>query len=210
MAQFTTTYTTLVSQLEVFVEDDSSEFVSAVQGCINRAEERVLRDLDLTIFNTIQSTTTSNGAASTTRSVTESPVHSIFLTSQARHVEHRSREYVQAHGGSGVPSYYSASETKIWWAPVPDSAYAIDIMHVIRPTPLSASNTTNWLTQNAADLLLWAALVESEKFLIAPERVQEFEATYASLLGPARAQWRADMQTSYEPVNPTPTPQQTR
>lgn len=51
MAQFTTTYAGLVSLLQTYVEDTSTEYASAVQGCINRAEERILRDLDLAIWN---------------------------------------------------------------------------------------------------------------------------------------------------------------
>lgn len=210
MAQFTTTYPTLIALLGAYVEDNSSEFTSAVNGCVNRAEERVLRDLDLSIFNTVSSTTTSSGQASTNKSVAQSPVHNVFFTAAGSHAEKRSREYIQLHGGSGRPLYYCDDQTNIYWAPVPDSAYAVALTQMIRPTPLTSSNTTNWLTENVADLLLWASLVECEAFLLAPERVQEFEGKYAMLLGPTRAAWRMNMQTSYEPINPTPKPQQTR
>jgi hypothetical protein len=57
-----------------------------------------------------------------------------------------------------------------------------------------------------APLLLNAALVEAEKFLIAPERVAEFNAAYGQLLGPARARWREARGQAYEPVAPTPAP----
>lgn len=210
MSQWTTTYAGLVSLLEDYVEDTSTEYVSAVQGCINRAEERCLRDLDLAIFNSATSTTTSNGVATTAKAVTQSPVHNIYIASLARHVERRSREYIQSYGGSGSPVYFYDDTSLIYWAPVPDAAYTVVLTQMVRPSALTVSNTTNWLTENAADLLLWASLVESEAFLIAPERVQEFEGKYASCLGPLRAQWRESMQTGYEPVNPTPTPQQTR
>ncbi len=210
MAQFTTTYATLISQIELFVEDDSTEFESSIQGCVNRAEERILNDLDLALFNTTQTTATAQAIPYTTRSITTSPIHSIYLTSAGRHIERRSLDYIQSYGGSGAPLYFYESETRIWWAPVPDAVYSVSITHPVNPTPLSGSNDTNWITQNTADLLLWASLVEAERFLIAPERVTEFEASYAARLGPIRAYWRADMQTGYEPINPTPTPTQTR
>lgn len=210
MAQWTTTYSGLVSLLEDYVEDGSTEFSSAVQGCINRAETRVLRDLDLAIFNTLTNTTTSAGTSYIPRSIEESPVHSIFFTAAGEHAQRRSREYLQAHGGSGRPLYFCDDEENIHFAPTPDDAYACTITQMVWPTKLSSDNTSNWLAENVADLLLYAALIESERFLIAPERVAEFEQAYASQLGPARGFWRENAQTGYEPVPPTPQPERTR
>lgn len=210
MAQWTTTYAGLIALLEDYVEDGSTEFTDAVQGCVNRAEERLLRDLDLSIFNAIATDTTVSGQDYITRSVTESPVHNVFFTAAAEHAQRRSREYIQSHGGSGRPTYYIDDATKIYFAPTPNAGYAVQITYVQRPTPLSASTSTNWLTQNAANLLLLASLIEAEQFLIAPERVAEFTAQYGALLGPARAFWRNNAQTAYEPVAPTPVPEKTR
>jgi hypothetical protein len=210
MAQWTTTYDNLVSLLETYVEDTSAEYVSAVGGCINRAEERIFRDLDLSIFNTITTASTVNGQGFITLSNTQAPVHSVYSTSLADHLLRRSREYIQAYGGSGTPLYYHGDVSRLYLGPVPDNSYSLDVTYITRPLPLSDSNQTNWFADNVADLLLFASLVESEKFLIAPERVSEFEADYARLLGPARGFWRDDMQTGYEPINPTPQPERTR
>jgi hypothetical protein len=210
MAQWTTTYAGLVSLLGTYVEDSSAEYTSAVGGCINRAEERIFKDLDLSIFNAITTASTVNGQGYITLSNTQAPVHSVYVTAAADHAQRRSREYLQAYGSSGRPLFYSADATRLYLAPTPDDSYSLDITYQVRPTPLSGSNTTNWFAENVADLLLFAALVESEHFLIAPERVSEFEQKYASLLGPARGFWRDDMQTGYEPINPTPQPERTR
>jgi hypothetical protein len=210
MAQWTTTYSGLVSLLEDYVEDGSTEFEDAKPGIINRAETRILRDLDLDIFNTTSTITTTNGVGFVSRVVTVSPVHSIFVTAASEFAQRRSREYIQAHGGSGRPLYYCDDETKIYFAPTPDDSYSLTATHIVWPTKLSTDQESNWVSTNAADLLLYAALIESEKFLIAPERVAEFEQTYASLLGPTRAFWRDEGQKSYEPVAPTPTPERTR
>jgi hypothetical protein len=211
MAEWTTTYDGLVSLLETYVEDTSAEFVSAVAGCINRAEERIFRDLDLSLFNTQASTNVTSGIWSLVKSTDhrQSPTHNIFFTGYG-HAERRSLAYVQALGTSGLPTYFAEDDTTLYFAPIPDSGYAIVITYNKRPTPLASGNQTNWFATNVADLLLFAALIESEKFLIAPERTQEFEGNYRLLLGPVRAFWRGTAQTGYEPVNPTPTPQQTR
>ncbi len=210
MTQWTTTYSGLVSILEEYTEDDSTEFSSQVQGCINRAEERLLKDLDLSIFNKSNSTTTASGSSTTSKPVKTVPTLSIWFTAAAAPAIRKSHDFIQAYGGSGRPLYFFEDKDDIYWAPVPDDNYAIVVRQIARPTPLSASNTTNWLTDNVADLLLWASLVESEAFLLAPERVVEFQAYYAALLGAARGFWRENAQRQYEPVNPTPEPERTR
>lgn len=210
MAQYQTTYSNLVSLLTDYVEDDSSEFSGMVAGAINRAEDRLIRDLDLVIFNFAAGGSTSDALGTLNKGFQDSHVHSILFTAAGEHAQRRSLDYVKQHGGSGRPLYFHEDQTKVYWAPVPDGAYAYELVYTVRPTKLSDSTQTNWLTTNASDALMWAALVESESFLVAPERVAEFEAKYQQMLGPLRGIWRPLAQRSYEPVDPTPTPQQTR
>jgi hypothetical protein len=211
MAQYTTNYDTLKTSVESYCEDDSSEFTAQFQNCVNRAEERIIRDLDLVVFNATLSTTTSTGVATYTKGFTDAPIISInFPDSSDDFAERRSYAYIQAHGGSGIPRYFYENETTVYWAPTPDASYTFNMTYISRPSKLTSSNTTNWLTRNVADLLIYGTLVEAETFLIAPERVQEFEEKYRQLLLPARAFWRAQSQNTYEPINPTPVPAQTR
>ncbi len=212
MAQFTLTYSTLVSTVEDYVEDTSTEFVSALPGCINRAEERLFRDLDLVIWNETVSQSTSSGVATITKSFSESPVQSIWCAANYGVLDPKPRSWIQdlQLGANGVPCCFFEDDTDIILAPTPDSAYPIVITYAKRPTPLSGSQTTNWFSLNAADALLWATLIEAEQFLIAPERVPEFEAAYGKAIGPLRAYWRGVAQNMYEPIDPTPTPTQTR
>jgi hypothetical protein len=210
MAQYNSTYNALIALLGTFVVDDSSEYTSNVQGFVNRAEERVLRDIDVQLFNTNVQTTTSNGQSSITKSNSESPIRTVFLSSTRQHVLRRTRSFIEAHGGSGIPVYFCDDQSTITFAPVPDSAYAITINQLTRPIPLSASNQTNWISLYVADLLLWACLIESEMFLISPENVQNYTKSYADALGPIRANWRELEQNAYDQQTPTPTPTQDR
>jgi len=210
MAQFETTYANLVALLTDYVEDDSSEFSGMVQGAVNRAEERIIRDLDLVIWNFTAQGSTSDALGTLTKSYSDTHTHSILFLASMEYAQRRSLDYVRGHGGSGRPLYFHEDSTKIYWAPTPDGAYGYDLTYTVRPTKLSDSNQTSWLTTNASDALMWAALVESESFLVAPERVAEFEQKYQQMLGPLRALWRHVSQKSYEPVEPTPKPVQTR
>lgn len=210
MASWTTTYTGLTSLLGTFVEDSSTEFTDAVQGIVNRGEDRVVRDLDITYFDERRSTSTASGVATIAREAGAVITQSIYFTAANAYAQRRTYDYVKFHGGSGRPLYWYEDDEQITFAPTPDAVYAIIVSFLSQPTPLSASNTTNWLTQNVASLLLNACLIESEKFLIAPERVAEFKAEYAALLTPARATWRAAKAESYEPVAPAPVPAKER
>jgi len=210
MAQWITTYNELLDLLGTYVEDDSTEFTSHVQGFINRAEERVLRDIDLAIWNVTTSASTNADESTLVKAFSGAPVNEIWFSTDGEHAERRSLAFVRAYGSTGRPRYFYEDAARVYWAPVPDASYLYSITYYARPSPLTASNQTNWITSNLADLLLWAALVESEAFLLAPERVQEFEGKYQQMLGPARAFWREQMQLTYEPVHPTPQPVQTR
>jgi hypothetical protein len=210
MAQWATTYSGLIALMKNYVEDTSTEYVSNIVGIVNRAEERVLRDLDLTLFDETTTAATQVNVATLGRPPTAIKVRSVFFSSVGQFAEQRSFDYVRQHGGAGRPLYYHETQLSLMLAPTPDASYPCELRIMGRPLPLSTGNETNWLSENAADILLAAALVESELFLIAPERVQEFNATYAANLGPMRALWRHVAAADYEPVAPAARIAQTR
>lgn len=47
---------------------------------------------------------------------------------------------------------------------------------------LSNSNTTNWLTENAMDILMYGSLLEAEAFLMTDDRLQVWSAAYSNTL----------------------------
>ncbi len=63
-------------------------------------------------------------------------------------------------------------------APTPDSSYTIEMTYARRLAELSSSNTTNWLTQNAQDLLLYACLMEACTFTKNREDLQIYTQRY--------------------------------
>jgi hypothetical protein len=76
---------------------------------------------------------------------------------------------------TGVPSAYSIVGDEIQLAPVPDSAYEVEIAYYKKLDSLGDGTggtvTSNWLTTNAPDVLLYGALVEAEPFLKNDERL---------------------------------------
>jgi hypothetical protein len=210
MAQWTTTYAGLVALIEDMCEDESTELSTNIQGIINRAEDRCLRDLDVQYFEDWRSTSTAAGTDTVAKSSDMVSILSIRLTAAQEFVLPRNRDLVQMYGGSGRPVYYYDDDANIYLAPTPDDSYAIEIKYQGAPQALSPSNTSNWLTTNAATLLLNAALVEAEGLLIDPGRKAEFEAAYAQALGPLRALYRDEPASNYTPLQPAAGPERTR
>ena len=63
-------------------------------------------------------------------------------------------------------------------APTPDDDYTFELVYFDRPEPLSDENQTNWYTQYAPDLLLYACLLEAQPFLKLDARTAQFQSLY--------------------------------
>lgn len=79
----------------------------------------------------------------------------------------------------GVPQYYANIDgVRFAVAPTPEDDYQYELSYYERLQPLDAGNQTNWLTENAYDLLLFAALLETPPFLRDDERTQTWQTYY--------------------------------
>jgi hypothetical protein len=82
---------------------------------------------------------------------------------------------------SGKPVFYTTLAAEFMFAPIPDSAYTLEILYYAKPTVLSASNASNVFLANYADALLYASLLEAEPYLMNDPRIQ----TWGDLYGRA-------------------------
>ncbi len=76
---------------------------------------------------------------------------------------------------TGKPKAYTLIGDEIQLAPIPDSDYTVEMAFYEKFTPLgdgtSGTVTSNWLTLNAPDVLLYGALLEAEPFIKNDERI---------------------------------------
>ena len=77
---------------------------------------------------------------------------------------------------SGKPKAYTLIGDEIQLAPIPDSTYTLEMAFYERFTPLGdgitgGTVTTNWLSENAPDVILYGALIEAEPFIKNDERM---------------------------------------
>jgi hypothetical protein len=73
---------------------------------------------------------------------------------------------------SGTPAAFTIIGEEIQLKPIPSSGDTMEIAYFKRLPALSDSNTTNWLTANAPDLLLYGSLIEAEAFLVNDPRIE--------------------------------------
>lgn len=176
------TYASLQSAITSWVEDTDLDFTANLDTIIGLGELKLLRDLDLELFEQQATTPTSNGVATLTKPanyLTHRTLHYTDSNSTLQYLQPRTFEYVIDYGGTGDPRYFAElNETQWQLAPVPTSTLTVNVRYTTRPVGLSASMTTTWLSTNAADALLYSCLICAEEFLKSDERLPVWKAKY--------------------------------
>jgi len=94
--------------------------------------------------------------------------HMKLLTSPTTDLEYVTPERLDtmyAGSTSGKPRVYTVIGDEIRLAPTPDGAYTMEMLYYQAFEALSDSNTSNWLMEEAQDLLLSATLSELGPFI---------------------------------------------
>lgn len=79
---------------------------------------------------------------------------------------------------SGLPVFYTILASEFQFAPIPDSAYVLEILYYAKPTVLSSTNSSNVFLANYPDALLYGSLLEAEPYLINDARSQTWALLY--------------------------------
>jgi hypothetical protein len=81
-----------------------------------------------------------------------------------------------------VPKYYADTDWDHWYiAPTPALPYTFEVLYYERIAPLSSTNQTNWLTQNAPNAMLFGTLLQAMPFLKNDQR-QIFQQKYSEAM----------------------------
>jgi len=177
------TYSSLLSDVQVYAERSDNPFVQQIPRFVMLAENRLaseVRGLGTQKF----ATGVLNGAVlPKPKRWRETVSISLTVNSERVYLQPRSYEYCRTYcpdpSVTGVPRYYADYQYEHFlFAQTPAAKYPFELAYYERPEPLSNSNETNWLTQYTPQLLLYATLVEAQPFLKRPERIAEFQALY--------------------------------
>lgn len=104
----------------------------------------------------------------------------------------RKYEYVKTYAPdsntTGLPLYYSDYDYEHWLVgPTPDDDYQFEVLFYERIAPLSETNQTNWLTQNAPNVMLFGTLLQAMPFLKNDAR-QIFQQKYQEAITALKAE----------------------
>ena len=183
-------YTTLKTNIQNFVEDDSTELTASIDVIIAQAEEMVFQRLpNLPCFRKV---TTGNFVIGTFdyTVATARMIRQVSVTdssSNVNYLNHRVDSYLRDYwpnsATTGTPIMYSTknatiSGTVITLAPTPSATLAYQVDFIAPETGLSSSNANTWVDTNAPAVLLAAALYETSAFLKAGETLQLYKAQF--------------------------------
>lgn len=156
---------------------------------INFAERRISRDLKVQGFQTVVTATLQTGVPVYPKPDRWRETISINIgtgtgNNQRKTLFVRSYEYVREYWPNQQeteePVFYTDYSYQNWLiAPTPDEDYPIEILYYELPALLDDTNQTNWLTEFAPNLLLYATLLEATPYLKNDERIPVWQNMYA-------------------------------
>ena len=159
-----------------------SDLTTQIPDFIRLAEERLARDLRTRKMLVVARANTTGGDSTVglptdflemrDMHLRTTPVQSLtYYSPNAFYAGSRTTD-------SGKPLDYTILASEIQFAPIPDTAYSVQMLYYAKPQYLSDTNITNSFMANYPDALLYAALGEAEPYLMNDARLQTWAALY--------------------------------
>jgi hypothetical protein len=182
-ASFTLTYDSLVSTVEQYLERNDAAVVSQIPVFISLAEFAIAQQI-----KTLGQIEVAVGVMQAGNPVIQKPARwrktvsmSVTVNNEKQPVYLRKYEYLtsyNAESAMNTPIYYGDYDyDNFYVSPTPDQAYPFEVLIYQRIQPLSSSNQTNWITNNAPNAMLYGTLLEAEIYLKNDQR-QIFQQRY--------------------------------
>ena len=165
------TYAQLKQAIQDYTENDETSFVTNLPLFIRQAEERILKNVQLSLFR-------KNATASCTISNKYLACPSDFLApfslsletsgGQKTFIEFKDVSFVQTYTPNSAtlsfPKYYAQFDVDNFvLGPTPDDTYTAELHYFYRPASLTAGadGGTTWLSINAEMAMLYGSLIEA-------------------------------------------------
>ena len=168
------TYAQLKTAIQDYTENDETSFVNNLPLFIRMAEERILKEVQLNLFQKNQS-----GVMTTGNEYLAAPTDflapfslSIDVSGAKEFLLFKDLDFIQTYNPNstttGQPQYYAQFDVDNFIiAPTPDANYTVDIHYLYRPASLTVGTDsgTSWLSENAELTLLYASLIEAYTYM---------------------------------------------
>ena len=188
------TYDSLTSSIQQYLERKDKAVVDAIPTFITLAEFEIAEQV-----KTLGQLQLVTSAMTVDNPVLQKPARwrktvsmNVTVNGEKRPVFLRKYEYLKNYWPDStqtdVPEFYADTDWDHWYlAPTPADDYPFEVLYYERIAPLSETNQTNWLTQNAPNAMLFGALLQAMPFLKNDQR-QIFEQKYTQALQALKAE----------------------
>ena len=188
-ASFVLTYDSLTSTVLQYLERADAAVVEKVPTFITLCEFEIAQQI-----KTLGQLTVANSTFSANNPIVPKParwrktvsMNYTDATGKKQPILLRKYEYLKQYWPNDTetdaPKFYADYDYEHWLiAPTPDVAYDFEVLFYERIQPLSSTNQTNWLTQNAPNAMLFGTLLQAMPFLKNDSR-QIFQQKYDQAL----------------------------
>ena len=169
------TYLQLKTAIQDYTENNETTFVTNLPVFIRLAEERILKNVQLSLFRKNAIATITQGSQYfACPSDFLAPFSLSFRSTDEKKVfvDFKDPSFLQTYrpnsATEGVPKYYSIFDIENFLiAPTPNASYTGELHYYYRPQSLTAGSDsgTTWLSINAEIALLYGSLVEAYTFM---------------------------------------------
>lgn len=185
------TYASLLQDLRAYLErgvaTDPIVF-EQLPRLVNLAENRIITELKIQGFTQVVVSTMQAGVAVIPKPNRWKETISINFgtgtgNNTRNNIKSRAYEYCRDYWPdstqTGVPIYYADYNFENWLiVPTPASNYPFEALYYGKLEELDDTVQTNWLTENAPNLILYASLLEATPFLKNDARIPVWQSMY--------------------------------
>jgi hypothetical protein len=178
------TYLQLKDAVKAYTEYEETSFVNNIPLFIRLSEERILKNVQLSLFR-------KNATAQTSNTVQYIKVPSDFLApfslsmtgsdGDKFFVDFKDPSFVQSYTPdpttTGLPKYYCVFDVdNFLMAPTPNAAFTAELHYYYRPVSLTAGadSGVSWLSENAEMTLLYGALIEAYIYMKGEQDIMSY------------------------------------
>jgi hypothetical protein len=185
------TYTSLLADLRAYLERGATTdpiVFNQLPQLVGLAQDRIITELKIQGFTAVVTSVMQAGVAVIPKpNRWKETISMNFGTGTGNNVrtilKGRSYEYCRDYWPNdtvtGVPVYYADYNFENWLiAPTPAAAYPFEVLYYGKLEELDDTVQTNWLTENAPNLILYASLLEATPFLKNDQRIPVWQSMY--------------------------------
>jgi|TARA_R110002012_G_scaffold63579_1_gene167244 hypothetical protein len=201
-----TTYAELQSTIADWLNRDDltnviPDFITLAEAQFNRSiRHRKMVERATATLNSRYSATPGDWLQTVQLHLQTDPIQPLEYVTEEGINEHRSQS-----SASGRPKYFTMVGTEYEVYPAPDDSYVAEVVYYAKVTPLSDSNTSNWLLDLSPDIYLYGALIQSAPYLKDDERLAVWASIYQKLIedmnvSDERSRGQVSMRMAFQPL----------